>query len=809
MRTANNNFTVEALVAKYRKFVKEHCPKTLACYPVKGNFVEEEVPNEHGSMESLILSLYTAAAGDKANKFVLKALDGYSHIIQDNYKDAFSDEEYSFLVDNFSSFMDNAISIYPFSEVLSKPSRTALIPKYLSPQKGETIFIANTGFDMPCLFPYCNYKGYFDTEENTERWAFGQIFLFAKGIQSEIDTCEFDEGIGYKTQLPEKNSMEYIVYGAHEDTTYNDILSLYETLAPNGRMLVFVNKSDMRGRDDCYRELRKRLVDDRAITTIVSYCDNESLTGIDAIRILLVIDKKENVATKILSLPLNKEMELKSSKLNPTCLWPGFYFAIKPENGIALSCLASCPSRKDDIRLFKELLGGKPQWEEVGNDVRLVLPEWMLNLSVAIASDLSSEYKDAYLCNKDLLHVSDPSLDHWRIRMRVVENPCVLLAITGDTTRKLSLGFFDNVTERKFARTKGMSCLFPKKGIDVKYLAAILLLPVVREQIFAISEGSLYGTDFGQMLDLVIVPDYDEKERLKFLVETSSHAISDLHIEKEKEIEEKLSVMKADYINEVRMRKHDMRPHLRQLASCKRLMGYYIENARSIDDLKKNLRNQLEYSHVALDSLSAIVDHLSDEEKFGTPEVVNIDELLAEIEYNHDESEGFAIEYGCDEDAFRNAGFAIPDFIEQWENAKEQGIDMVKFIQAKSKENLPLLVNIAPVDFQRLVTNIIENARKHGFTDNVRTDYYIGIDLTLDSEREMYQIDFSNNGNPLPKGMDKEHYGIRGVKAGTTGESGNGGYIIKSIVTHYGGDYDIFTKNGITTIRIYLPITRI
>ena len=809
MRTANNNFTVEALVAKYRKFVKEHCPKTLACYPVKGNFVEEEVPNEHGSMESLILSLYTAAAGDKANKFVLKALDGYSHIIQDNYKDAFSDEEYSFLVDNFSSFMDNAISIYPFSEVLSKPSRTALIPKYLSPQKGETIFIANTGFDMPCLFPYCNYKGYFDTEENTERWAFGQIFLFAKGIQSEIDTCEFDEGIGYKTQLPEKNSMEYIVYGAHEDTTYNDILSLYETLAPNGRMLVFVNKSDMRGRDDCYRELRKRLVDDRAITTIVSYCDNESLTGIDAIRILLVIDKKENVATKILSLPLNKEMELKSSKLNPTCLWPGFYFAIKPENGIALSCLASCPSRKDDIRLFKELLGGKPQWEEVGNDVRLVLPEWMLNLSVAIASDLSSEYKDAYLCNKDLLHVSDPSLDHWRSRMRVVENPCVLLAITGDTTRKLSLGFFDNVTERKFARTKGMSCLFPKKGIDVKYLAAILLLPVVREQIFAISEGSLYGTDFGQMLDLVIVPDYDEKERLKFLVETSSHAISDLHIEKEKEIEEKLSVMKADYINEVRMRKHDMRPHLRQLASCKRLMGYYIENARSIDDLKKNLRNQLEYSHVALDSLSAIVDHLSDEEKFGTPEVVNIDELLAEIEYNHDESEGFAIEYGCDEDAFRNAGFAIPDFIEQWENAKEQGIDMVKFIQAKSKENLPLLVNIAPVDFQRLVTNIIENARKHGFTDNVRTDYYIGIDLTLDSEREMYQIDFSNNGNPLPKGMDKEHYGIRGVKAGTTGESGNGGYIIKSIVTHYGGDYDIFTKNGITTIRIYLPITRI
>ena len=809
MRTANNNFTVEGLVAKYRNFVKGHYPKTLACYPMEGKFVEEEVPNEHGSMESLILSLYISAAGDKANKYVVKALDGYSHIIQDNYKEALTDEEYAFLVDNFSSFMDNVISQYPYSEVLSKPSRTALIPKYLSPQKGNTIFIANTGFDMPCIFPYCNYKGYFDSDEHVDRWAFGQIFLFAKGIHSEIETCVFYEGIGYKTQLPEKNSMDYIVYGAHEDITYNDILSLYETLAPNGRMLVFVDKADMQGKDERYRELRKRLVEDRAISSIVSYCDNESLTKIDAIHLLLVIDKKENDATKILSLPLNKEMELESSKLNPDCLWPGYYFAVRPENGINLSCLALCPSRKDGFMQFKELLGGNLQWEEVGDDARLVLPEWMLNLSVAIASDLSSEYKDANLFNKDLLHVSDTSLDHWRSRMRVVENPCVLLAITGNTTRKLSLGFFDNVTERKFARAEGMPCLFPKEGIDVKYLAAILLLPVVRGQILAISEGYLYGTDFSQMLDLVIVPDYDEKERLKFLVETSSHAISDLHIEKEKEIEEKLSVMKTDYINEVRMRKHDIRPHLRQLASCERLMGYYIDNAGSLDELKKNLRNQLEHTHIALESLSTIVDSLSDEEKFGTPKMVNIDELLTEIEINHDESKGFAIEYGCDEDTFRNAGFTIPDYVEQWENAKAQGTDMTKIIQAKSKENLPLFLSIAPVDFQRLVTNIIENARKHGFTDNTRTDYYIGIDLTLDSEREMYQIDFSNNGNPLPKGMDKERYGIRGVKAGATGENGNGGYIIKSIVTHYGGDYDVFTKNGITTIRIYLPITRI
>ena len=145
---------------------------------------------------------------------------------------------------------------------------------------------------------------------------------------------------------------------------------------------------------------------------------------------------------------------------------------------------------------------------------------------------------------------------------------------------------------------------------------------------------------------------------------------------------------------------------------------------------------------------------------------------------------------------------------EQWEKAQEQGIDMKDFILARAKDNLPLFVEIAHVDFQRMVDNIIENARKHGFTDSSRKDYFIGVDLSLNMEGNMYQIDFNNNGNPLPDGMTKERFGIRGEKAGLTGGTGSGGYIIKSIVTHYGGDYDVFTKDGVTTIRIYLPIAK-
>ena len=70
----------------------------------------------------------------------------------------------------------------------------------------------------------------------------------------------------------------------------------------------------------------------------------------------------------------------------------------------------------------------------------------------------------------------------------------------------------------------------------------------------------------------------------------------------------------------------------------------------------------------------------------------------------------------------------------------------------------------------------------------------------------MFQIDFRNNGNPLPDGMDKMRYGIKGEKAGSTGGTGIGGSYVKKCVEHYGGDYNIFMEDGWTVVRICLPI---
>lgn len=350
-------------------------------------------------------------------------------------------------------------------------------------------------------------------------------------------------------------------------------------------------------------------------------------------------------------------------------------------------------------------------------------------------------------------------------------------------------------TGKPYAVSKGIIAFRPKDGIDVRTLAALLRLPIVYRQMIAYEQ---YG--IGYYLDDILVP-------------TDKRVIGDelYRMKKEEgvtnELRDKVLAMKTEYINEVRMRKHDMRPHMRQLNSAKNLMRYYVNKMENNDDVRQNLDRQLIRFSDALCHLSDLIDNLSDEEKFGKPERFSLtdyfERMITESIHN-----GEILSFRVDSDAI-GCFFTkqINDFREHMKadvEKKDKNILKEQF----SFHQLSY-VNISPLDFDRMVQNIIENARKHGFIDPARDDYMIWINLSIDEKRDMYIIDFMNNGTPLPEGMSKDRYGIKGEKAGLTGGTGSGGYIVKSTVTHYGGDYDIFCKDGITTVRILLPIATV
>lgn len=379
---------------------------------------------------------------------------------------------------------------------------------------------------------------------------------------------------------------------------------------------------------------------------------------------------------------------------------------------------------------------------------------------------------------------------------------------------------------------KGLFVLQPNRGINTEDLLAIISMPIVWRQMLAYKKFGLNN----HLNDILVPTDkriiQDGKYRL--LLEESASLIQ----------REKIETQKTEYINEVRMRKHDMGQYIFELINIEDLIRYYIENRETEKDYYKQIEGLLDNFRSSLGELSTLLDNLSKEEQFGEPELFNLDEYLSHLTNRH-KADGFKINYYLNdssikryyhklmrddsiEDAMVNAqiqaheeDMAMEDAmvnarIQAHEDVLYDTNDVSLDTDNSDKKNIhddvfrriyiiPSLF-VAQNDIQRLISNIVDNARKHGFTDSNRKDYEINVSLSIDVEKNMFQIDFRNNGNPLPEGMNKMRYGLKGEKAGITAGTGLGGNYVKSFVEHYGGDYDIFMEDEWTVVRIYLPI---
>lgn len=230
--------------------------------------------------------------------------------------------------------------------------------------------------------------------------------------------------------------------------------------------------------------------------------------------------------------------------------------------------------------------------------------------------------------------------------------------------------------------------------------------------------------------------------------------------------------MKKDYMNTVRERKHNMKTPLTEIRNTLYFLNKFAdkvpgESAERYNTLIKRVEK-------SLDKLSSYVSHLADEQVFSDPEPVNLEEILSkEVR----EEANYVVKYQRDDAAFDLAEIESP------------------------------IVMMGKTDAMSMVQNIVDNAINHGF-DDLSEKYTLTINLTI--EDDYYIIEFVNNGKPLPEGINKDRYGIEGMKSGDSKGSGIGGYVVKSITEHYGGDYDIFSRDSsgemLTYVIVKLPI---
>ena len=342
----------------------------------------------------------------------------------------------------------------------------------------------------------------------------------------------------------------------------------------------------------------------------------------------------------------------------------------------------------------------------------------------------------------------------------------------------------------------------PQSNIDAEYLCMVLS----KAEIPTVSYATSYISKTRLLRHQIAIPSSLEQQRTTYKESRSAAIIEKI---KTLHLEDAFNLAKEGFLNEVRSRKHDMMPHLRQLSSACENLVYYLAHRDSFSDneFMSGMNEEVCNQKNAIESLSTLLKIFSREDKFGSPEVVNIEQFLIS---RYMDGFNYEVDHDTDYQALVNCGFEIPDHLI---NPSYKIIDGKVIFQKTEKDYADgLNVFIAKDDLQRLFDNIVNNAIQHGFTDSRRNDYNITTRLSVNPELQMFQIDVVNNGTPLPKGLDKWRYGIKGEKAGPKAGTGEGGYTVRSIVEHYKGDFDIFsteTNNGVqTTVRIFLPIYR-
>ena len=772
MQTVNNNFTVEALVAKYRNFVDEHCPKSCESDGVH----KFDMPYNDEAEEQLLATLYKRVAGENADQAILEALSKY---VADFYVDALKETELVFLANHFSEVSEsifdclyhNLRTTLDFS--LEKPSKVAY--DTLTTAKigtGKTIFIANSGIETTAmLFPGCTIKGYSSEEEicKNKVWALGQIRLFAAGIKSEIKQYSKDtENSQYMADI------DIAIFGATENSSCIKAEMLFTFMPQNSESMLFMNKRE--AVDLSLANFTTKLAKDKQIYSIVSLKETEETQARSTEkRIFLHVNKAVNSSICIKNAVTGKETKISPDLLNPEILWPSYYLTAKPKEGMSLSEIVSFqdlkPKNKEDI-VFK-----KTRFNDEKECIEWILSDKEKNILVVAPTNLSTRYEDAKLCKENLHPAGTPLFEKQLGLLSNIMQPCVLLFGRKD---KLVAGYIKDLPSEGIVAYWLFACLVPKEGIDVRYVAALLLTPEVRNQIISICEGEVDAQLFPLIMDKIIVPNHTDLERATFLSEANYNAFESSRKELEQEHE--------SYIKAVRMRKHALTQSASAIEATFYALNAYrerqngtISNNERISHIKQTtVKDAFEYLSMATKDLLVKLDHIADVEyTFTKPEWINPEEFVESYIQKHEN------------------GWVNFKPVVKWAKGHNLADKDLTDLSGETilHKGEPIYTMMFPRDaLKQILDNIVSNAISHGFIDKSYHNYQLR--FSWETDGTALKMCVENNGAPIPSDRSTSsllEYGVS-TSLNSNGHHGIGCNEIDSIMRKYDGKIELVSS---------------
>lgn len=776
MQTANNNFTVEALVAKYRNFVKENCPKDPEIMdPI------DTYPEAH-----LLVTLYKRVAGENTDQNILEALSKYTAAF---YTNALNEEEMDFLANHFSKvstfIFDNFADKYTHCWIDRLSQKVyEIIEKLKKVEAGKTIFIGGAGLcDIALLFPNCTIKGYSEYgffEElsgDKEMWALGQIRLFAAGIKSEIKP--FYEDTKNSQYMSDVDIAIFDTADSYSYPLSNGSEHLFRYMKPNSEFLLFLDKQYAAG--NSMAGLGKMLVEKKCIYSIVSFEEPNTILSTTKTTICVRANKSTSDVVCIKNNATGEQMQLSANMLDPTILWPSYYLTEKPKEGISFSGIVSFldlrPKKIEDI-VFK-----KTKFNDEKECIEWILSDKEKNILVVTPKNLSTGYENTELYKENLHPAGDPLFEKQLGLLSNIMQPCVLLFGRKD---KFVVGYIKDLPSEGIVAYRQFACLVPKEGIDVRYVAALLLTPEVRNQIMSICEGEVDAQVFPLIMDKIIVPNHSDLERATFLSEANYNAFESSRKELEQE--------HKSYIKAVRMRKHALTQSASAIEATfyalnayrERQNGTISDNERISRIKQTTVKDAFEYLSMATKDLLVKLDHIADVEyTFTKPEWINPEEFVESYIQKHEN------------------GWVNFKPVVTWEKGHNLADKDVKIKDSENplkeiivlKKGEPLHVMQFPKDaLKQILDNIVSNAMSHGFKDESRNDYQLRFSWETDGSD--LKICVENNGAPIPSDRSTSsllEYGVS-TSLDSNGHHGIGCNEIDGIMRKYDGKVEIVSS---------------
>ena len=800
MRTANNIFTVENLVAKYRNYVSKNCPK----FQDFDGYQEFLMSTDDNAEGQLLITLYSAVAGEKADPKVEAVLANYAKQYL-RYAKALSKDEFSFLCEHFSEVVTLCSKNFVNLAGAMCPAQLSgreieLVKEYIHPEPGSTVFIANSGIgEIATLFPNCHIKGFASVYggkiDGSEIWAIGQIRLYAQGIESNILLEPQD-----CTDPSYLSDVEYVVWD-NDDLLF--AADIYRGVKQNCKMIWMIDKSDATYEDKTYRaswnstyktlkckekrelldgmpstrerEIMKSVVNDKAIQSIISYeVPNRFNKDVMKEKILFLIEKSLHDKVRIVNVHTGNNFEIPACSLDSELLWPGYYEAIKPKNGKPLSELVS-------LYTFPHRIGELVRIEE-GNDISWALPEEVKKKPLMGPYLMSEEYEDANLLSKDdIMLAGDPVLKDFQAWIRSVNNPCVLLSGKKSNKKDYVVGYVTEIPKSGLAAVDDLVCLVPKEGIDVRYVAALLLTPEVKDQIISVYGNDINNRMFPHAFEKIIIPAHDEKDRWAFLAEANYEAMVS--------VQSKLKQETEHFKKSVRMRKHA----LTQSLSSVEAMFYALNTYRKRQN--GTISDDGIISRVKGTTVQEAFDFISNNLEDLMPAL----EHIADVEYSFEEPKWIDPELFVEEyTANKSQGWLNFKPVLTWEKGHNRSEKEIKHSESQEvilKKGDSINKFSFPKDaLEKIMNNIISNAQYHGFTDDSRSDYMIRFSWYIYGASIIIEIE--NNGTPIPLDRDTESLLEYGVSTALhqDGHNGIGCNEIDYIMRQYGGSVKIVSS---------------